>query len=210
METKQLSDLRPDPKNPRILSDHVGAALKNSMNKFGDLSSIVFNIQTQQLVGGHQRIKLMEQLPGDRKITITERAGVGNYVGHETLDDTGTVAVGYVWIGNKQFPYREVNWDLGTQRAANIAANKITGEFDLDLLSEVNYELSQLANGDELLALTGQTPAEQAQLLSSAGAGDAEQPPKEPSMILRVKCKDDAQMTDLYQELKDRGIDVSM
>ena len=210
METKDLSQLNPDPKNPRRLSDHDGNALKNSMDYFGDLGCIVFNVQTQQLVGGHQRIKLMEQLPAERKITISDRAGEGSWVGHETLDDTGTVAVGYVWIGNKQFGYREVNWDQGKQRAANIAANKISGEFDLQLLAEVNYELKQLSNGDELLNLTGQRSEELNQLASSTGIGEPDQPPKEPALILRIKCNDDAQMTELYQELKSRGLDVNM
>jgi hypothetical protein len=210
METKNLSDLHSDPKNPRRLSDQQGIALKNSMAEFGDLGCVVFNIQTQQMVGGHQRLRLMEQLPEQHKITISDRAGVGAWEGHETLDETGTVALGYIWIGNKQFAYREVNWDLGKQRSANIAANYIEGEFDTELLAEVNYELSQLANGDELLALTGQSPANLKLLANSTGIGEPDQAPKEPTMVLRIKCNDDAQMTELYQELKDRGLDVSM
>lgn len=166
METKQLSELKPDPKNPRTLSQHDGTALSNSIKSFGDLSCVVFNVRTQQLVGGHQRLEIMKRLPGETKIIIPNR--------FETPDEVGTVAIGYIYVGNKQFAYREVDWDEGTQRAANIAANRIQGEFDLDLLAQVNYELSQLENGAELLALTGQTQDEISKLLDQVGAGDNE------------------------------------
>jgi DNA modification methylase len=166
MELKNFADLKADPKNPRKLSEHDGKALKNSLDSFGDLSCIVFNVQTQQLVGGHQRLAIMEKLPGEQRILINERAEPEGAF----LDDTGTVAIGYVFIGNKQFAYREVDWDYGRQHAANIAANRIQGEWDLDLLAEVNYELSLLDNGADLLALTGQTDLEISSSLDSVGA----------------------------------------
>lgn len=163
-ETKSLDELKPDPKNPRILSKHDGAALSNSITKFGDLSCIVFNTRTQQLVGGHQRIEIMKQLGEAGRIEITQR--------FETPDEVGTTAIGYVHIGNKQFAYREVDWDEGTQRAANIAANRIQGEFDKDLLGQVVYELSLLENGAALLSQTGLAEAELGKLLDGVGVGD--------------------------------------
>lgn len=59
--------------------------------------------------------------------------------------------------------------------AANVAANRISGEFDLDLLAQVDYELAQLENGEELLALSGQSDDEIKKLLASVGVGDEEQ-----------------------------------
>jgi len=157
-----LDDLKPDPKNPRTLSQHDGQALSNSITKFGDLSCIVFNQRTQQLVGGHQRLNIMKQLTGEKRIEITKT--------FEAPDEVGTIAIGYIFIGSKQFAYRVVDWDQGTQRAANIAANRIQGEFDKQLLAEVVYELSQLENGAELLALTGQAEKELSALLDMSGA----------------------------------------
>lgn len=156
MDTKNIDDLHADPRNPRTMSDHDGNALKESINKFGDLSCIVFNIRTQQLVGGHQRLAIMKQLPAERRVMLTEK--------FENPDEVGTVAIGYVYIGNKQFAYREVDWDENTQHAANIAANRIQGEFNLDMLAELNYELNE--GSPDLLALTGQTDKEITQLLS--------------------------------------------
>jgi len=164
--TKNIDELKADPKNPRIMDRHDAEALGQSMTKFGDLGCIVFNARTQQLVGGHQRIAMMQRLPQQKRVLITTR--------YEQPDENGTTALGYVYIGNKTFAYREVDWDEATQRAANIAANRIQGRFDLDLLAEVNYELSQLENGSDMLNLTGQTEDEVRKLLKSVGVGNSE------------------------------------
>lgn len=149
METKNIADLKANAKNPRTISKHDFEALKKSIQTFGDLSGIVYNIQTQQLVGGHQRTEAFKAIAGDKRINITQR--------YETPNKQGTVALGYVTLDNEQFGYREVDWTPEFEASANIAANRIQGQFDIDLLAQVNYELSQLENGQDLLALTGQT-----------------------------------------------------
>lgn len=151
------------------MSHQEAEALGRSLTTFGDLSSVVFNANLQKLVGGHMRLERMKELPGERRVVINERAGEGTYAGLEYLDDVGTVAVGYIWIGNRQWPYREVSWDEGKHYAANIAANKISGEFDQELLGQITYELSQLDNGDELLALTGFDDKELQKILADVG-----------------------------------------
>ena len=170
METKDISDLKANPKNPRTLSEHDGKALAKSMSTFGDLSCIVYNIRTQQLVGGHQRVSVLTKLiGGNNAVSITER--------FDTPDDVGTVALGYVTHDNKKFAYREVDWDEPKELAANIAANRIQGEFQLDMLAQINYELSQLENGQDLLALTGQTVDEINKLLGMV-SGEGEEDDK--------------------------------
>jgi len=164
-----LEDLKPDPKNPRTLSKHDGEALSKSLDRFGDLSCIVFNQRTGQLVGGHQRLEIMKKLTGEKRIEITTT--------YETPDEVGTVAIGYIFLGTKQFAYRVVDWDQGTQRAANIAANRIRGEFDRELLAEVTYELSQLENSAELLEQTGLAEDELSKLLDSVGVGGEDEAP---------------------------------
>lgn len=164
METKSLDDLHANPKNPRQMSDHDGNALLKSMDKFGDLSCIVFNIRTQQLVGGHQRIRTLKKLMGDAKVHITQRFDNPNKV--------GTVAIGYVIHDGKEFAYREVDWDPDWELAANIAANRIQGEFDIDMLAEATYHLHE--NNADALAMTGQTEDEVKRLLKQSGAMDEE------------------------------------
>lgn len=175
MEVKDLSELHYADYNPRILSDHMGAALDTSLTTFADISGITFNAKTQTLVTGHQRLRILEKrYPGRVKIYIEHR--------FDAPDEYGTVAVGYVAVEgtNLHLAYRETFWDIGTEKAANIAANKIEARFDNDLLAQLDYDLSQLENGDELLALTGQTDDEIDVLLRSVGS-EPDPEPNEPN-----------------------------
>lgn len=126
-----LSDLAPHPKNPRKISDDQLKRLTRSLEKFGDLSGIVFNLKTKRVVGGHQRIKA---LPSRAKITIETT--------HKKPTSTGTVATGFIEIKGERFSYRQVSWDEDTEKAANIAANKHGGEWDVPQLTEWLSELN--------------------------------------------------------------------
>jgi hypothetical protein len=162
MELENFDDLQLNPKNPRKISEQQFEALKQSIARFGDLGAIIRNQRSGHLVGGHMRKRAFENLSGQKRIVITHR--------YDTPTRQGTVAIGYVEYDNEMHPYRLVDWDEGTEKAAMVAANKIGGVWDEDLLSQVNYELSQLENGDELLALTGQSEDEITKLLQSVGA----------------------------------------
>lgn len=171
-ELKDLQDLKPNPRNPRRISREDFAALQASIKRFGDLSCVVFNVRTQQLVGGHQRIEAIKANPQNKRVQILER--------YATPNQQGTVAIGKIWLDNEDYKYREVDWDEGTEKAANIAANRIQGEFDLDLLGQMDYELSQLENGTELLELTGQSDSEIKKLMKSVGVEEAPAEPEKP------------------------------
>ena len=168
METRQLEELKPNPQNPRAMSRADAIALADSIKEFGDLSSIVFNIRTGQLVGGHMRKASFENMPGEKQVVITERYAQPNQV--------GTVAIGYVIYNNERYGYREVDWPLERETAANKASNKITGDWNDDLLAETTYMLNEQA--PDLLALTGQSEKEIERLLKSV-SGDEEPEPDE-------------------------------
>lgn len=169
METKNLGDLKANPKNPRQISREDFESLKRSLIKFGDLSSIIFNRHTKQLAGGHMRQKAFEAMTGEKKIIITQTFDAPN--------QQGTVALGYVDFQNEHYNYREVDWAPEFEAAANIAANRIGGSFDLDLLAQVNYEISQLENGKDLLDATGQSEDEYKKLIDMvAGEPNIELP----------------------------------
>lgn len=157
METQLLDSLKFDPRNPRTLSQEQYEKLEHTLTEFGDLSGIVKNVTTGELVGGHQRVQIFKNAEAIAEIKITQR--------FDQPTRTGTIAVGYVVINGEFFGYRMVQWDVSKQRAANIAANAAGGEFDRDMLAETVYELSQLENGDELLALTAIEDEEMKQLL---------------------------------------------
>lgn len=126
----QLKDLLSNPKNPRTITPEKITMLKKSLTEFGDLSGIVFNRQTKHLVGGHQR---KESLPPDSKIVIDKK--------YSKPTKTGTIAEGYIFVGNEKFSFREVSWDKSKEKAANIAANKGAGEWDFAQLGEWMREL---------------------------------------------------------------------
>ena len=164
-ESKNLDDLKANPKNPRSINKHDYEALVKSIKEFGDLSGIVFNISTGQLVGGHQRTNAFQRMGGQKQVIIQDR--------FPTANRQGTVALGYVEHDNERFSYREVEWDSDREKSANIAANRIQGQFDLDLLAEITFEISQSENAAQLMELTGQTDDEVKRLLKMSGAIDA-------------------------------------
>lgn len=164
METKNFDELKGNPKNPRQISTHDFNALKKSMREFGDLSGIVFNVRTQRLVGGHMRTESFKALQGQKKIIIAHRFDQPNQV--------GTIAIGYVDWNNEQFGYREVDWDEARELTANVAANRIQGQFDLDLLAEVNLSIKNM--NPDLLELTGQTEDEVNRLLQLSSEPESE------------------------------------
>jgi len=101
------------------------------MREFGDLSGIVFNRTTQRLVGGHQRMK---HIPEDAEVVIEQRV---------QKSPVGTVALGHVVLDGEQWRYREVKWPEEKEKAANLAANKFSGEWDLGLLAPMLDSLDE-------------------------------------------------------------------
>lgn len=160
----KLSDLAPNPQNPRKISDDQKKRLKKSLETFGDLSGIIFNRTTGRLVGGHQRQK---SLPPDAEIVRKELA---------EATPTGTIAIGHILLPNgEKLAYRETAWSESTEKAAALAANQHGGEWDYPLLID---HLIDLDNNNIDLDLTGFSTEEIENLLA---------PEKEPKKKL-VTC----------------------
>lgn len=100
------------------------------MLEYGDLSGIVFNSETGNLVGGHQRKAVFDQRS---EIVIEKR--------YPKPTRTGTVARGYLLFNKERFSYREVRWDSKKELAANLAANKNAGDWDKSGLTSILKEL---------------------------------------------------------------------
>jgi hypothetical protein len=123
----QVKDLKPAGYNPRKISKAQLERLKKSLQEFGDLSGIVFNVRTQTLIGGHQRTKNLD--PSWPVIKEPQ------------TDKTGTTAAGYVETPHGRLTYREVDWPEIKEKQANIAANQHGGEFDEELLKNLVEEI---------------------------------------------------------------------
>ena len=102
-----IDDLAPNPKNPRKITAAAKKGLSRSLEKFGDLSGITFNSQTDRLVCGHQRLVELKAMGGEYRD-------------------------GSVWVGSREYRVRVVDWDEATEREANVAANNkyIQGGWD--------------------------------------------------------------------------------
>jgi DNA modification methylase len=62
IETKRLCDLSPAPYNPRAISPDALDGLRHSVERFGCVEPIIWNRRTGHVVGGHQRLKVLERL----------------------------------------------------------------------------------------------------------------------------------------------------
>lgn len=127
------SDLAPNPSNPRQVDDHRLGMLRAALEEFGDLSGIVWNRRTGQLVGGHQRIKV---LPEGTKIEIIQT--------YDPPTSQGTVRDGWLYFNGERFSYREVDWPLEREKIANLAANKSAGTFDASAVADVFRDIRDL------------------------------------------------------------------
>lgn len=62
--------------NPRVISDSAKRRLKAGIKKLGILGPIIWNRRTGNIVGGHQRIGIMDKLQGkdagDYEVTVAE------------------------------------------------------------------------------------------------------------------------------------------
>lgn len=127
-DIRTVADLKPDPGNPRRITAEVRAKLARSMEEFGDLSGVIRNIVTDELVGGHERVERFRR--DDPPVEIVER--------FNPPTAKGTIAVGFVIWDDERWAYREVAWERPKQIAANIAANnpELQGEFEFTKLAD--------------------------------------------------------------------------
>lgn len=165
MELKNIDTLIPAPYNPRILDKHDGASLEASIKRWGDISGVTKNVRTGFTITGNQRTAILIKAFGSERVKIQIEHNF------DTPDEFGTVAIGHVIVTgtNIMLNYREVNVSEGEEKTMNVAANRIEARWDLDLLAQVNYEISQLDDGAALLALSGQSEHELSKLNKMIG-----------------------------------------
>ncbi|MFH1058315.1 MAG: hypothetical protein V1797_06475 [Pseudomonadota bacterium] len=148
---QSVDGLKPAAYNPRTISKDKLKALARAMAEFGDLSGIVFNRQTGNLIGGHQRVKSLKKS--------------WSIVSEPHSDKVGTVAVGYIETPWGRWSYREVDWPEAREKAANVAANQHGGEFEDEGLKAL---LAEVGGMDFDLSLTGFDLDELQELLGNA------------------------------------------
>lgn len=170
----KITDLSAHPKNPRKITEDETLTLQKTIDKFGDLGGIVYNVKTKRLNGGHQRINAF---PPGSKIEIETK--------YKKPTRAGTVAEGYIIVSGEKFKYREVSWTEEFEEAAMLAANKAGGNWDNGKLVDVLKGLMGKIDMD----LTGFSQKELEKLLpkpSEEGQCDEDfvpLPPKKPKSV---------------------------
>lgn len=197
----KLSDLTPNPRNPRKISDEKLSMLGKSLDEFGDISGICFNRNTHHLFGGHQRIK---KLPSDAEIVIMQT--------YDPPTRTGTVAEGHVVVAGEKFHYREVDWDQEKETAAMISANKQGGEWDHPVLSELLLELDQNNFDAELAGYDNKELEKQLTWVSGhqRDIGSHPEPEVQKQFIVTVFLRNEIEMQGFYEEIKGRGMECKL
>lgn len=114
--------------NPRRITDSDLHVLESNIVELGDLSGIIHDRDTDEIIGVNQRSKVINI--NKCKIEIVKQ--------FEEPDGQGTIALGYVIYKGQKLNYRQVVWNAKQIEKANITANKLGGEFDLVMLQHFN------------------------------------------------------------------------
>lgn len=122
-------------KNPRSITEKQLVDLKKWLEELGDISGIVHDLNSNELIGGNQRSRVL--MKENYETQITER--------YEIPTETGTVALGYIIWKGERYNYRQVSWTPQQCEKANIIANKAGGTWDTDILANM-FELEDLSN----------------------------------------------------------------
>lgn len=194
----KLKELKSNPLNPRKIKDTKLAMLKKSYDENGDLSGIVYNVRSRQLVGGHQTSKVLDEC----EIIIEKR--------FDKPTKKGTVAEGYIIHDGEKLKYREVDVDDAREKIMNLAANKGAGEWDYALLSDFLIDIDA-ANLDVNLSMFDE--GEVLNLLAPKDLEDLESlddtiEDKEKKYILEATFPNDMDMMDVHDDLVAKGFVV--
>ena len=134
IEEVDIDLLRPDPANPRRISDEQLEALTRSLKEYGFVQPVLARREDNVVIGGHQRLLAARRL-GYKTVPVT------------FLDLTPEQA-----------------------RLLNLSLNKISGEWDNELLARMLADLKPVEDID--LSLTGFSEDELLKLLKSLDLRD--------------------------------------
>jgi len=130
--TNQLKAANYNPRKDLKPGDADYEKLRKSMEEFGYVEPVIWNKQTGNIVGGHQRYKILTEL------------------------------------GAKEIDCVVVDMDEQREKALNIALNKVSGEWDMPLLTDL---LKDLGNNGFDVSITGFDAAEIDELFGDDDAG---------------------------------------
>lgn len=193
-ERMSLDVLKGDPVNPRDIEGKALDGLGVSLETFGDLAGIVFNLTTGELVAGHQRMKKL------RAEGLTEwfRGGDSAWLFHPKTGE--------------RFEIRLVEWDKTKQRLANLTANnpRIQGDFTEEALAQLREidpaELKGPLLDGLLEDLTAEFDPAEDEPADDDKTGEDETDRTQTGFMVIVECTDETHQTTLIQRFEKEGL----
>lgn len=181
---KAISNRLKFDRNPRVITKKQFDLLKEHISELGDLSGVVYCHNNKAYVGGNQRSEVFNEA----LIEITDR--------YKTPTKNKTVAHGFILFNGEKFAYREVIFTKEEFDKACIVANNDGGTWDFDILAN---------EWDE-------------DLLKDWGMNIPDTNPDEPTenkyfkalFEIKVTCKSEEQLNELYHELAERGFKLEV
>lgn len=120
MEKIKITDIIPSEYNPRSISDNELKTLENSINELGFIDPIIINNKNKKIIGGHQRYKILKK-QGINELFLFNLGDISWVFSQDELD-----------IKSEDH-----------EKAANLALNKISGEWDNQKLDEILDDFSR-------------------------------------------------------------------
>jgi hypothetical protein len=112
--------------NPRKTDDSRLEKLEHNLEELGDLSGIVHNISTDEIICGNQRSKVMQ----------IDKSKIEILLKFDEPDEQGTIALGFINHNGKKYNFRQVDWSKEQIDKAAIIANVHAGFWDFEALQE--------------------------------------------------------------------------
>jgi hypothetical protein len=128
----KIQDIKKTTINPRKMSKEARSGLRTSIEQFGDLSGIVWNKRSGEIVGGNHRWEILTNMYSKDELELQQ------------LGDTDVFAI-YHNGEFTSYTLRVVDWDDKQASAANLTANNthISGYFTKDV-DDILKELTDL------------------------------------------------------------------
>jgi hypothetical protein len=201
-----LADLHEDPHNPRTIEAEASAALGTSLDEFGDISGIVFNVRPTKeaphgsLVTGHQRVDQLRAQHGELNLDV----------GNALRGVPGDREAWLVTPKGDRFRVRLVDWPRKKHVAAMLAANSsaLAGDWTDGLgllLEEVKADNRELFDS---LLLDQLATSEASAADSSDPAGESVDVPEVFQLVIELKSEKEQQRW--FKKLEAEGLSVKV
>jgi hypothetical protein len=186
-------------KNPRQISKRQYAKLEESLKELGDLSSIVHDLNSDEIIGGNQRSRVFDI--NDCEVQIVKE--------YPQPDAQGTTALGFVVWNGAPFAYRQVRWTAEQCERANLAANNIGGTWEWQELSGWDKSTLEWAGFDQdTLNDWGQNYSNLKGLIESEApatpSAENEEIPEQ--FAIMITCESEQEQTQLLDRFITEGI----